>query len=89
MDELTVWIERQRLRVFSSEERAFTYTERLRYHAVCPACLAKLVGGRRVEDVENRRAVISLVSVAIAGVALAVALPFIMPTLLSAFWQTR
>jgi hypothetical protein len=84
-----VWTERERLRVFSSQARGFTYVERLRYHAVCPDCLAKLAVGGAVGDVEHRRAVLSLLGLAVAGVAAAAALPAIMPTLLSAFWQTR
>ena len=89
LDELAVWTERQRLRVFSREEGAFTYVERFRYHAVCPACLTKLQVGRGIGDRERSRAVLSLLGVAAAGVALALALPSIMPTLLSAFWQTH
>jgi hypothetical protein len=89
LNTLSVWSERQRLRVFSSEARAFTYAERLRYHGVCKTCLAKLEHGAAVGDVEHRRAVMSLVAIGIAGGLLAAVLPFLMPTLLSAFWQTR
>lgn len=89
VDALTVWTERQRLRVFSNELRAFSYCERRLHHGVCADCLGKLERGAAVGDVEHRRAVVSLVCVAVAGGLLAAALPLVMPSLLSAFWQTH
>jgi hypothetical protein len=87
--ELAVWTERQRLRIFCSEAMAFKYVERLRYWALCPTCVVKLEQGAGVGDIEHRRAVVSLVAIAVASGIVAIALPAIMPTLLSAFWQTH
>ncbi len=89
LNELAVWTERQRLRVFSSQEMTFKYVERLRYWALCPPCLVKVERGGGVGDIEHRKAVFSLVAVAVASGLLAAALPAMMPSLLSAFWQTQ
>jgi hypothetical protein len=102
--ELTVWTESERNRVFSgldAEARSdpaqgqtpgarpvFSFVHTDRAYWVCARCLAQLTGGAPFNAPAQKRGVTMLVLIIVLIVGLALATPFILPTLMSAFWQT-
>ena len=56
---------------------------------MCARCRDRLVRGGRVIDVKTRGAATILIGAIIAAALVAALTPLAMPSLLSAFWQTR
>jgi hypothetical protein len=96
--ELSVWTESERNRVFSGldvpaqtesgDRPVFSYVHQDHAYRVCPRCLAELTAGAPFSAPAQKRSVTMLVVIFVLIAALAVATPFILPTLMSAFWRT-
>jgi hypothetical protein len=96
--ELSVWTERERNRVFSGLDAqaktepgarpVFSYVHTAHAYRVCPRCLAELTAGAPFNAPAQTRSVTMLVAIIALMVGLAVATPFILPSLMSALWRS-
>jgi hypothetical protein len=86
---MRMWSERRRFRIASRDHLGgFRYEYGHRHFGVCEPCHADLSRGGRIADVRTRWGVVALLAMILAGVLMVLAVPVILPQLMSAFWQT-
>jgi hypothetical protein len=66
----------------------FDYVHTDHVYRVCARCYAQLTAGATFSAPAQKRSVIMLVAIFVAIAALAILTPFILPSLMSAFWRT-
>lgn len=96
--ELAVWTETERNRVFSglnasrdapvNDRPVFSYVHEDHAYHVCARCFADLSAGAPFGAPAQKRSITALVVVILLIAGAAALTPFILPTLMSAFWRT-